>query len=111
MAIGKMREVVVFLANSPTAAAGRGQVDNYSTLLTTRGQLIKKSESRNLSFGTLNDNDFFTLICRFQTAIANTLRSDTKIVIDSVTYTMNGRPKLIDQRKHLYEFNIQSSLK
>jgi len=104
--IGKMRAVVTFLQNTPTAK-GAGFVDNYSTLVNTRGQLINLSDSRGLSFGAISDNSSFKLICRFQTALANALRSDTKIVIDTITYTMNGRPKLIDQKKHLYEFNIQ----
>jgi hypothetical protein len=104
--IGKMREVVVFLHNTPTVVSGRGQVDNYSTLLTTRGQLLDKSDYRNLSFGSLVDANAMKLICRFQSAIASTLRSDTKIVISGLTYTMNGLPRLIDQKKHLYEFDI-----
>lgn len=101
-----MREVVVFLANNPTQVQGRGQVDDYSTLLTTRGQLLDNSGNRSLSFGVLDDKASFTLRVRFQAALAATLRSDTKILISGATYTMNGMPKLIDQKKHLYEFQI-----
>ena len=104
--IGNMREVVVFLQNTPTVA-GAGYADNYSTLLTTRGQLIDKSGSRNLSYGEVANNNFMTLRCRFQTALAASLRSDTKIVIDSITYTLSTY-KLVDQKKHIYEFEIQS---
>lgn len=109
MVIGKMREVVVFLQNTPVAK-GAGYEDNYSTLVTTRGQLIDSGESRGLSFGAILDTETPKLIVRFQTALANALRSDTKIVINSVTYTMNGRPKLIDQKKHLYEFRLAAQL-
>lgn len=107
MAIGKMRESVVFLVNSPIPAPGGGSADNYTTLLTTRGQLISKSGNRALSFGTIADSSFMSLIVRFQTALANALRSDTKIVISGITYTFSSYT-LIDQKKHLYKFEIQS---
>lgn len=103
--VGKMREVVIFLQNTPTTS-GRGKVDNYSTLLTTRGMLIDNSGGRGLSFGVLQDTESMRLICRFQTALSAALRSDTKIVINNLTYTMQGQPKLINQLKHLYEFTI-----
>lgn len=104
--IGNMREVVVFLVNNPIPN-GAGYTDVYTTLLTTRGQLLDSGDNRALSFGAIVDNTYMRLICRFQTALANNLRSDTKIVISSVTYTMNGMPALVDQKKHLYEFRIQ----
>lgn len=105
--VGNMRETVVFLQNTPTPAAGGGATDNYTTLLTTRGQLFEAGDNRSLSFGAVVDNSFMRLVCRFQTALAASLRSDTKIVINSITYTMNGMPVLIDQKKHFYEFKIQ----
>jgi len=104
--IGNMRETVVFLQNTPTVA-GAGYADNYTTLITTRGQLIYKSGSRSLTYGDLSDNNFLTLRCRFQTALASALRSDTKIVINSITYTFSAY-HLVDQKKHIYEFQIQS---
>lgn len=103
-----MREVVVFLANNPIPAAGGGFTDSYATLLTTRGQLLSSGDNRSLSFGAIADTSFMRLICRFQTALAASLRSDTKIVINGITYTMNGQPVLIDQKKHFYEFKIQA---
>ena len=106
--VGNMRESVVFLANAPIPAAGGGFTDNYTTLLTTRGQLFDNGDNRAQSFGTVIDNSFMRLVCRFQTALAASLRSDTKIVISGITYTMNGMPVLIDQKKHFYEFKIQA---
>jgi hypothetical protein len=103
--IGNMREVVVFLQNTPVPAAGGGFTDSYTTLCTTRGQLLDTSGSRSLSFGAGIDNVNQTLIVRFQTALFNALRSDTKIVINGLTYTFSDS-KLIDQKKHLYEFRI-----
>ena len=104
--IGNMREVVVFLQNTPTPSGGGGYTDNYTTLCTTRGQFIDNSGSRALSFGAILNSQSATLIVRFQSALAAALRSDTKIVINSITYTFSTY-KLIDQKKHLYEFQIQ----
>lgn len=106
MAIGKMRESVVFLQNTPAATGTGGYADNYSTLLTCRGQLVDRSGSRVLSYGEVADNSRMSLIVRFQSALAAALRSDTKIVINGDTYTFTTW-KLIDQRKHLYQFDIQ----
>lgn len=105
MVIGRMKEVVVFLSNTSTQS-GAGWVDNYTTLLTTRGQLTDRGGSRSLSYGEVADNSSMRLIVRFQSALAAAIRSDMKIVISSVTYTFSSY-KLIDQRKHLYEFLIQ----
>lgn len=105
MAIGKMREVVDFQVNQPFAV-GAGWEDNYVNLLTTRGELRNDSGNRSLSFGEIVDTDSLTLIVRFQNNLANNLRTDTKIIIDSITYTFSSY-KLIDQRKHLYEFKIK----
>jgi hypothetical protein len=104
--IGNMRESVVFLQNTPQPAPAGGYTDNYTTLLTTRGQLIDISGSRSLSFGEVTNNSSMKLICRFQSALESALRSDVKIVISAITYTFSSY-KLIDQKKHLYEFDIQ----
>ena len=101
-----MTEVVVFLQNTPTVQ-GAGWVDNYTTLLTTRGQLIDSGGSRSLSFGEVADNSSMKLRVRFQAALEAAIRSDMKIVISGNTYTFSSF-KLIDQKKHLYEFNIQT---
>lgn len=105
--VGKMREVVVFLVNNPTVNPSGGQVDSYTTLLTTRGMLVDNSGARILTFNAIEDVKAVYMICRFQTAITNTLRTDTKVVMNSVTYTMQGRPKLINQLKHLYQFELK----
>lgn len=100
-----MREVVVFLQNTPVPAQGGGYTDSYSNLCTTRGQLIDNSGGRSLSFGAGVNTASFRLIVRFQAALFNNLRSDTKVVISGVTYTITDS-KLVDQKKHLYEFSI-----
>lgn len=106
MVIGKMRESVTFRVNTPTAL-GAGFTDQYADLLTTRGQLVRNSSNRFLSFGEGVDSNSYTLFVRFQTTLDSNLRSDTKIVISGVTYTMNGRPELVDERKHIYKFQVQ----
>ncbi len=104
--IGKMRQVVVFLQNNPSPI-GAGSKDNYTTLLTTRGQLVSKSGNRSLQFGAIADSSFMTLRCRFNATLAASLRSDTKIVIDGSTYTFTNWT-LVDQKKHWYEFQLQA---
>lgn len=106
--IGKMREVVEFRQNTPPAA-GAGFVDSYTTLLTTRGQLIQNSNSRSLSFGAIGDTAGYKLIVRFQSAISAAIKPDTKILISGLLYTHSGF-RLIDQKKHLYEFDIHSKI-
>lgn len=100
-----MTEVVEFRQNTPTTEEGGGDADNYTTLLTTRGQLISNSGGRGLSFGAIQDSFSFTLRVRFQSALEAALRSDTKILISGSLYTFSTY-KLIDQKKHLYEFQV-----
>ena len=103
--IGKMRETVVFLQNTPTAK-GAGFEDNYTTLLTTRGSLEDNGGDRSLSFGDVKDNSRMILTVRYQAALAAGLRSDTKVVINGDTYTIT-EINLIRQLKHFYRIKIQ----
>lgn len=105
MAIGKMTETVIFLTNTPVVK-GAGWEDSYSTLLTTRGQLIDGSGGRSLSYGEVADSASKRLLVRFQNNLESAMRSDIKILINSITYTMTSF-RLVDQKKHLYEFQIQ----
>lgn len=105
MGVGLMRETVVFLQNTPTQK-GAGSVDNYTTLLTTRGELKDNGGSRVLSFGDILDSAGMILTVRYQAALAAGLRSDTKVVIQGATYTIT-EINLIRQRKHFYRMKIQ----
>lgn len=112
-AIGQFRQTVVFMANTATTSATTireavttgGKNDNYSILLTTRGRLRKSNGSRGLSFGLVADDETYELVCRFQTALEASLRTDTKIIIDSKTYTPQSWEK-VDQLNHIYIFRI-----
>lgn len=113
LSIGQMRSTVVFLTNTPTIAATTdreavttgGLNDVYTTLLTTRGRLRKKSGSRGLDLGLVEDKQYYELICRFQSAINTGLEVNGKVLVDSVLYTIQTW-EVIDQIAHLYKFEL-----
>lgn len=115
--IGEMRSSVVFKTNTPTLdkTASRsdvstgGQNDVYSTILTTRGKLRKKSGGRGLDFGLIVGNDSYELICRFQTALASQLKVNMKVFVDSVEYTIASWEK-VDQINHIYKFDLNTQV-
>lgn len=108
-----MRSVVVFKTNTPvvTATSTReavttgGQNDVYTTLLTTRGRLRKKSGARGLDLGLIEDRQYYELICRFQSSLNSGLRVNGKVFVDSVEYTIQTW-EVIDQINHLYKFDL-----
>lgn len=116
LTIGQMRQNVYFLSNAATVSAtttrnatsSGGKNDNYSILLITRGMLRKSHGNRELSFGLVEEAESYTLICRFQTTLESNLRSDTKIIIDSKTYTIKSREK-VEEINHLYKFTLATS--
>lgn len=103
-----MRSIVVFLANTPTTQ-GAGQVDGYSTLLTTRGRLRKQQGGRSLSFGLIEGDDRYEMICRFQSALESQLKINGKLTVDSVNYTIASWEK-VDQVNHLYKFVLNTQV-
>lgn len=104
MVIGKFDKVVALQKNTPTGQ-GAGLVDSYSTYVTTRGYLKKKSGNRGVSFGEILGNDSYTLFVRYQTAIATYLRTDNKVIIDSKTFTVDSF-ELVDEEKKYYKINL-----
>lgn len=114
--IAQMRSRVQFLVNAPTTAATAereavttgGLNDVYLTLLTTRGRLRKKSGNRGLDLGLVEIKETYELICRFQSTLESNLRVDTKILIDSKTYTIASWEK-VDEIKHFYKFELNTS--
>jgi hypothetical protein len=111
--IGQMRSVVVFKSNTPTtnattnreAVTTGGQNDVYSDLITTRGRLRKKRGDRNLDFGLINSNDSYELICRFGTTLNAGIKSNGKVSVDGVLFTIQSW-EVVDQIKHWYKFQI-----
>lgn len=116
LTIGQFRQVVYFLANAATtnatttrlATSSGGKNDNYTILVTTRGKLRKSHGSRELSFGLVQESETYTLLCRFETALESNLRVDTKIIIDSKTYTLQSWEK-VEQINHIYSFKLSTS--
>lgn len=108
MAIGKLIHRVIFYVNSPTAA-GAGFKDSYSTLLTTRGYLRRKSGSRNLSFGAIQNQTSCELYVRYQTLLENNLRSDVKISVNGKLYTIESWEK-VEEKAFYYKFEIHGEL-
>lgn len=102
--IGELKEIVTFKKNTPSTL-GAGAKDSYSTLLTTRGRLRKKSGNRTLSFGSIDEHNQWELIVRFQTALETNLRMDVKIEIGGRTFTINSFEK-IGEKNFYYVFNL-----
>lgn len=104
-----MDKIVAFRKNTPVAK-GAGFEDGYATLVTTRGQLRKKSSYRNLQGGELGFNNQYELIVRYQQTIEDNMRSDLKVLIDSVTYTIAGWEKTGEKRFYLkFDLNRQDA--
>lgn len=115
--IGQMRSSVVFKTNTPviTATATReaittgGENDVYTTLLTTRGRLRKRSGGRNLDLGLLTGQDSYELICRFQSALESALKANMKVFVDGIEYTIVTWQKT-DQISHYYKFDLNTQI-
>lgn len=102
--IGKMKKICELLQNNPTIQ-GAGAKDNYSVLLTTRGYLRKSSDSRNMSFGDITQDNSWKLTVRKQDQMVNNLRRDVKWRIDGKTFTIQGW-KDIEEEHFYYEFSL-----
>lgn len=87
--IGEMRSVVQMLKNVPTDAIGGGARDHYGIIVTTRGRLRKTGGSRTLNLSEISNAETYELILRYQTAIENDLRIDTKFLINGLVYTID----------------------
>lgn len=95
--IGRMRYVVYFCLNAPTAK-GAGFQDNYGALVQTRGDLRKSSGSRSNVFNEIEADSSYTLWVRRQIAILNNITVAAKFVIDNVWYTVTSWEEV----DHLY---------
>ncbi len=107
MDVIRLDKVVVFKVNTPAAASTGGGVDSYSTLLTTRGNLSRRSGSKGFNAGEHAFDNSYQLVVRYQDAIYNAIRTDLKVVIDSVTYTIHSWEKIEEKRFYL-KFTIIS---
>lgn len=103
--IGKLRQSGQLQINTPTQQ-GAGFKDNFSTLLTCRGDLTKARGSRGLNSAEVNINAAWEWICRYQTAIANvTNKKSIRWIIDGRYFKVDNY-ELIDQKKRYYRFTL-----
>lgn len=103
--IGKLRQSGQLQVNTPVQQ-GAGYKDNFTTLLTCRGELRKSNGSRGLNSGEVNINASWEWICRVQSAISTVTNKKLILwVIDGRKFTVNNY-ELIDQKKRHYRFTL-----
>lgn len=103
--IGKLRQSGQLQVNTPIQQ-GAGYKDNYATLLTCRGELVKLNGNRVLDNSEVVINASWSWICRYQTAIQNiTNKKSIRWVIDGRRFTVNNY-ELIDQKKNYIRFTL-----
>lgn len=101
--IGKLRQSGQLQTNAPIAQ-GAGFKDNFTTLLTCRGELTKLRGNRALDNSEVVINNAWQWICRFQTAIEGvTTKKSIRWIIDGRRFTVNDY-ELIDHKKRYYRF-------
>jgi hypothetical protein len=96
-----LKTVVIFKTKTPSSTSTGGGIDSYSTLLTTRGRFRKQGSNRSLSFGEMTFAGTYELIVRYQDAIFNALRTDLRVTIDSIDYTIQSWEKLNEERFYI----------
>jgi hypothetical protein len=101
--IGQLRQSGQLQVNTPTQQ-GAGFKDNFSTLLTCRGQLEKLRGNRSMNNAEVEINAAWEWICRYQLAIDNvTNKKSIRWIIDGRRFTVNDY-ELIDHKKKYYRF-------
>ena len=92
---------VVFKSNTRSATATGGGIDSYSTLVTTDGRLTQLRKDRGMGFSEVSFSGAYELIVRYQDTIFNAIRTDLKIEVDSVRYTIQSWEKMDEKRFYL----------
>lgn len=100
MDIVKLNKIVTFQTNAQTPS-GAGTVDSYTTLLTTRGNLSKIRSGRNLLTGEMSFNGSYYLMVRFTDALYNAIRTDMRVIIENVYYTIDSWEKTEEKRFYI----------
>jgi len=101
--IGEMRQVGTFQKNAPVDNDSGGQDDAWQTMVTTRGRLTKKSGGKVIEEGSLQFSKSYQWVCRYQSDLV--VDQDTRLLIDGQPYQIMDW-ELVDQRQHLFTFNI-----
>jgi hypothetical protein len=105
MAVGKLRASGQLQTNAPSQQ-GAGFKDNYTTLLTCRGELAKLRGNRSLNSSEVDINAAWEWVCRYQSAIASiTNKKSIRWIIDGRRFTVNNY-ELIDHKKRYYRFTL-----
>lgn len=103
--IGQMRQVVQFQVNNPVDNTSGGQNDVWTTIITTRGWLTKKTGRKGIEQGTVQFDKSYVLYCRYQSDLI--VNTDTRMIVDGRTF-MVADFELQDEIKHLYVFTLNT---
>ena len=86
-AIGECRSVVQFQQNTPVDNESGGQDDAWTTTVTTRGRLRKKTGRKEIELGSVQFEKGYELVCRYQSDIL--INPDTRVLVDGNPYRIN----------------------
>jgi len=102
--IGELRSVGYFENNTAKVPYTGGYIDGYSPIvMTVRCKLWKTNSRRTDQFGQIYIDSSWNMICRFQRAIDNAIKINSKFVVGSDVYTIEGI-NIIDERTFWYHF-------
>jgi len=101
--IGECRSVVQFQQNQPVDNESGGQDDTWTTIVTTRGRLRKKSGHKDIELGSLQFDKSYELVCRYQSDIPTS--PDARVMVDGKTYRINDW-EAESEINHLLIFNL-----
>lgn len=109
MGVGKLLKKVTIKVNTPVAATTGGYSDQYTTLAITRGELIKQSGGRTLSFSEISSPGNYTLRIRYFSELYMALKLSMLFEIDGRVFTMDSW-EFEDERKFYILFNVNEKL-
>ena len=103
--VGQFRSRVTFLNNEPMSDDAGGQIDNYVSFLTCWGMLRQNAGDRFISQNEIILSNTYSLIVRYQDALASNLKSNTLIQIDTRTFTIQSSTK-VEELNYFYQFTL-----
>src|SRR5438270_12720870 len=104
--IGELRLVGHFENNTGKVAYTAGYIDGYTNIITSvRCKLTGKKSFRKDEFGEIVQENLFEMICRFQSAIDQSIKVNTKFVQGNRRFTIIGFD-IIDERTFYYSFTL-----
>lgn len=109
--VGQFRSRVTFLNNEPVSDDAGGQIDNYVSFLTCWGMLRQNAGDRLISQNEIILSNTYSLIVRYQTALAANLKSNTIIQITDPSFnttrifTIQSSTK-VEELNYFYQFTL-----